>query len=297
MHSKTWIVLAWFLILGGTGNLLWGQTELKKGAVAPDFEISDPSGAIVNLNDLRGKMVLLDFWASWCLPCRMSNPDLVDLYNRYNEYGFEIFSVSLDTKKEAWEKAIKNDGLIWPYHGSDLKGWQSSAGELYNILAIPATFLIDEKGYIVETGLDKIGKRLKAIYDDQVFMYPRFVRDSVFFSARTRYVIKDNAGAELKKGRGNNASVSELPVGEYICQWGGKEELFYRVETARDSVTFYPVNVHDVITLSRGAQYELMNKKGMVKISDKGHEINMRNLPKGLYYLSIEGKVYKVFKN
>ena len=98
------------------------------------------------------KPVLIDFWASWCGPCRGENPNVVALYKEYQPKGLEIFGVSLDNNKEAWVKAIADDGLIWK-HGSDLKGWQSEPAKLYSITGIPATLLLDENNKIIAKNL------------------------------------------------------------------------------------------------------------------------------------------------
>lgn len=300
MRFNKIIVLILIVLAGGLTNSVLAQTGVKKGAYAPDFETTDPSGKRIKLSDLRGRIVLLDFWASWCLPCRMANPELVELYWRYNEYGFEVFSISLDTKKEAWEKAIRNDGLTWPFHGSDLKGWDNSIGQLYNVEAIPAAFLIDENGIVLDAGTDlyKVAKRLKAMFEDQIFMFPHVVRDSVFFSDKIKYVVKDTSGNEVLKGKAQSVDIQNLPSGEYYCIFAGKEDRFTkRPFDEGDIVTFYPENVHDIVTLSRKASYEVFNKRGLVRLSANGSEINMAHLPKGLYYISIEGKLHKVFKN
>lgn len=299
MRFNKIVILILILFVSGAVNTVLAQTGIKKGTYAPDFETTDPSGKKIRLSDLKGRMVLLDFWASWCLPCRMANPELVDLYQRYNEYGFEIFSISLDTKKEAWAKAIRNDGLIWPFHGSDLKGWDNSTGKLYNVDAIPTAFLIDENGLVIEVGADiyKVAKRLRTMFEEQIFMYPHIASDSLFFSDKVKYVIKDTSGTEILKGKTKSIDVQGLLPGEYICHFAGKEDRFIRKQFTEDIVTFYPVNVHDIVTLSRKASYEVFNKRGLVRLSANGSEINMAHLPKGLYYLSIEGKLYKVFKN
>jgi len=119
-----------------------------KGSVAPDFTQKSPDGEAVSLSDFRGKVVLIDFWASWCGPCRRENPNVVKLYEEYKDQGFEILGVSLDRKKDRWLKAIEADGLVWP-HVSDLKGWQNEVAQLYGVGSIPHTVLLDREGKIV----------------------------------------------------------------------------------------------------------------------------------------------------
>ncbi|PCJ81115.1 MAG: hypothetical protein COA49_06895 [Bacteroidetes bacterium] len=123
------------------------------GDVALEIEMADPDGNVRKLSDLRGKVVLIDFWASWCGPCRRENPNVVLAYNKYNSKGFEVFSVSLDSNKDKWLKAIKQDGLVWPNHVSDLKGWQNAASRAYGISSIPHTILIGRDGKIIKTHL------------------------------------------------------------------------------------------------------------------------------------------------
>lgn len=102
-----------------------------------------------NLSDLKGKVVILDFWASWCRPCRHKNPQLVELYNKYNDQGLEIFSVSLDADTKRWKKAIQQDKLVWEYHVSDLKKWKSEPAQKYGVTSIPKLFIINREGSIV----------------------------------------------------------------------------------------------------------------------------------------------------
>jgi peroxiredoxin len=123
------------------------------GAMAPDLAFENPDGKIYKLSDLRGKVVLLDFWAAWCRPCRQENPNVVRTYQKYHEKGFEVYSVSLDRDKASWVKAIEADGLVWPYHVSDLGFWNSKAAKIYGVSSIPATFLIDKDGRIVAKNL------------------------------------------------------------------------------------------------------------------------------------------------
>ncbi|MBX2923448.1 MAG: TlpA family protein disulfide reductase [Chitinophagaceae bacterium] len=122
------------------------------GSVAPDFTLNDVNGKPVSLASYKGKYILVDFWASWCGPCRQENPTVVKAYNAYKSKGFDILGVSLDEKKENWEKAIHQDQLTWT-HVSDLKGWQSDAASLYGIKAIPMNYLLDKEGKIIAKSL------------------------------------------------------------------------------------------------------------------------------------------------
>ncbi|UKN02138.1 AhpC/TSA family protein [Paracrocinitomix mangrovi] len=137
------------------------QLEKMKGGgdLAPDLAFQNPDGKTIKLSDLRGKIVLLDFWASWCMPCRMENPNVVRTYEKYKDQGFTVYSVSLDEDKQRWIDAIAKDNLSWPNHVSDLKGWYSDAASIYDVRSIPATFLIDREGRIV--GQDLRGKDLE----------------------------------------------------------------------------------------------------------------------------------------
>lgn len=139
--------------------------KTAEGAMAPDIVLNDPFGKKVSLSELRGKIVLVDFWASWCGPCRMENPKNVELYNKYKKAGFEIFGVSLDENRDAWIAAINKDKLLWP-HGSDLLKWNSSVVSLYNISAIPYTVLVDKEGKILAKELrgKELEMKLKEIF-------------------------------------------------------------------------------------------------------------------------------------
>ena len=127
------------------------------GKVPPDFTQTTPEGKNISLSSLKGKYVLVDFWASWCGPCRRENPNVVKTYNQFKDKDFEIFGVSYDTKKPNWEKAIKDDGLAW-YQVSDLLGWKNATSELYGIKAIPANLLLDRDGKIIAKNI--FGKKL-----------------------------------------------------------------------------------------------------------------------------------------
>jgi peroxiredoxin len=132
------------------------------GKIAPDFTLPTPDGKEFSLSSLKGKIVIIDFWASWCSPCRGENPNVVKMYNKYHPKGLEILSVSLDEKKDAWLEAIEKDGLTWN-HVSDLKGWSSSAAKLYGVSSIPHIVLINQEGVIVAKNLrgEELENKLK----------------------------------------------------------------------------------------------------------------------------------------
>ncbi|MEM6395526.1 MAG: TlpA disulfide reductase family protein [Bacteroidota bacterium] len=176
-------------------DLSKGESELRRrqsaggirvGMQAPDIQLYSPDSTIYKLSDLRGKVVLLDFWASWCGPCRRENPNVVDVYNRYKDQGFTVYSVSLDgvdprrsgnlspeqlarqneAQRDRWVAAIEKDGLAWPNHVSELKKWSSPTAQTYGVRGIPKTFLIDRDGNIAAVnlrGAEAIEEALKRV--------------------------------------------------------------------------------------------------------------------------------------
>ena len=132
---------------------------LEIGDKAPEIALSDVNGKIIKLSSLKGNVVLIDFWASWCRPCRAENPNVVKLYNKYKNKDFTIYSISLDQDRKKWIDAINQDQLSWPNHVSELTGWKSTPGIQYGVSSIPKTFLIDKDGIII--GYDLRGSTLE----------------------------------------------------------------------------------------------------------------------------------------
>jgi thiol-disulfide isomerase/thioredoxin len=167
--SKIKIIL---IILFLSNNLIYSQEiGTNIGDKAPMLSYNNPNGEQMSLSDIKNKLILIDFWASWCGPCRRENPNLVDAYKKYNKTkfkegnGFEIYSLSLDKKQEAWVKAINQDQLFWEYHVSDLGGWQSEGSQKYGIRSIPSNVIVNGKGIIIAKNLK--GQALHRFLDTQ----------------------------------------------------------------------------------------------------------------------------------
>lgn len=137
------------------------QPRFASGEVAPDFEVSLLSGERARLSDLKGKYVLLQFWGSWCGPCRKENPELVKIYQEFHDKGFEIFSIGIEQNPNSWKSAIKKDGLVWPHHAMESAEFNGNQAVQYNIKSIPATFLINPEGQIM-------GVNLKPVYIERM---------------------------------------------------------------------------------------------------------------------------------
>ena len=154
---KASIILCAVIII--TAGFMFKPTGFNVGDQAPELAYKNPNGETMKLSDLEGKVVLIDFWASWCGPCRRENPTVVAAYEKYkdkkftNGKGFTVFSYSLDQDAGRWKDAIAKDNLTWKYHVSDLKGWNSEGSAAYGINSIPMNYLIDGKGNIVAKNL------------------------------------------------------------------------------------------------------------------------------------------------
>lgn len=136
----------------------YAGAQVKLGQLAPDISLPNTKGDTVSLSSFRGKVVLIDFWASWCRPCRISNPNVVRLYNKYKDKGFEVFGVSIDSKKNDWLRAVKQDKITYT-QVIDNGGWNAASAARYGVEGIPATFLLDKEGKII--ALDPEGKQLE----------------------------------------------------------------------------------------------------------------------------------------
>jgi thiol-disulfide isomerase/thioredoxin len=145
--SRSFLII--FFLMGSVSV----NAQLKIGEGVPEIELMGKGDSIVKLSSLNGKVVLIDFWASWCAPCRAANPYILKLFKQYNSKGFEVFAVSLDVKKEAWLKAIKKDKLTYT-QVIDYDGWLSKVAEKYYVDALPTNFLVDKTGKIIAINLE-----------------------------------------------------------------------------------------------------------------------------------------------
>ena len=148
-------------------GIINADEKIAIGKEAPDFTQNDTSGHAVTLSSFRGKYVLVDFWASWCGPCRKENPNVVAAYQKYHSKGFEILGVSLDQEAANWKKAIRSDNLGW-IHVSDLKYWENAVAVLYGVQGVPQNYLVDPQGKIIASSLRgaDLEKKLAEIYNN-----------------------------------------------------------------------------------------------------------------------------------
>ncbi len=274
------------------------QIQLAIGDRAPDFTVQDQFGKPLSLASLRGKIVLINFWTANCEPCRLDHPDLYRIYTSYKSYGFEILSVSLDTKRDTWINALRMDRINWPNNGIDLQGWNSKVVSLYGLKSAPSSFLISEDGNILQINQDKIAleQTLHYLIFDQPRFYPAVANTTIYFNVISKYSIVDSKGYNVLKGRAKEVSIAALSPGEYTLTYENKTEKFLKVQPELTPITFYPTRVEDEITLSREADYYVYNQRGKLEFKGNGTTIDVKKLPLGVYYLCVEGTIHSFFK-
>jgi thiol-disulfide isomerase/thioredoxin len=293
-------IIAFFLFLTLFGNVLAKSqsTQLAIGDKAPDFTITDPNGKPITLSNFRGKLVLVNFWTSSCMPCRVDNPALYKLYTLYKKLGFDVISVSLDTKKDQWLQAIRSDQISWPNNGIDLAGWNSKLVPLYNLKGTPSSFLISEEGEILQINQDEIALEQTVHY--LIFDLPRFypvvATDKIYFNVIAKYTVVDGNGIAVLKGRAKEVDIVKLIPGQYTITYENKEGRFLKVKPIDVPVTFYPTRVEDVLTLSQESDYYIYNQRGKLEIKGNGTAVDVTKLPLGVYYLCVNGNVESFFK-
>ncbi len=274
---------------------------LNVGDFAPDFEIKTIDGKTVKLSDFRGKVVLLDFWASWCGYCRLANPEIVTCYKKYKDYGFDIISISLDKNHDEWKAAIEEDGLEWSTHHCDYKIYDSKVAQKYSVKEIPFSFLINEDGIIVGKDINtyKLNRKLKWLFIDQVYLYPKKAVDKIYFSDKTKFAIINLKGDIVMKGKDDEVDISSLKKGYYFVEYDGKKESLIKKDPDNKKITFYPKSVSKKIILSEEASYELYNARGKFVKKGKAKEIDVSglDLKSGkINYISINGRVQEFLK-
>jgi cytochrome oxidase Cu insertion factor (SCO1/SenC/PrrC family) len=295
---KSLLAVVFYLIFTFCLRAESSTIQLAIGDKAPDFTVMNSAGKPITLSTFRGKLILLNFWTSACIPCRVDHPALYQIYNSYKNFDFDVISVSLDTKKDQWLQAVRADQLTWPNNGIDLQGWKSKLVNLYNLKETPTSFLISEEGEILQINQDEITLEQTVHYliFDQPRFYPVVASEKIYFNVISKYSIIDGNGSTVLKGRSKEIAIDKLLPGEYTLNYENESDRFLKVKPTVPSVTFYPSRVEDVLTLSKESDYYIYNQRGKLEMKGNGTVIDVTTLPLGVYYLSVNGSIQSFFK-
>lgn len=271
--------------------------QIGVGDVAPDFTISTTDGKPTSLYQLKGKMVILDFWASWCGPCRAANPEMIKIYNQYHPLGLEIYSVSLDSKVEPWIKAIEKDGLPWKYHGSDLKGWEAMPAMLYSINEVPTSIILDKNMIVQHRTYDMklVAAKIKEIYTTRINVYPLQTSGKLYFSTKVKFDIKDASGNIVLQGREEAVDLSVLKDGKFTVDFDNRTETIEKI--AEKSSSEIPVVVPNTsVSFTNPQSLSLYTSNGVLIKSVTDKTISIADLPIAKYKLELDGKLIEINK-
>ena len=295
---KSLLAVVFYLIFTFCLRAESSTIQLAIGDKAPDFTVMNSAGKPITLSTFRGKLILLNFWTSACIPCRVDHPALYQIYNSYKNFDFDVISVSLDTKKDQWLQAVRADQLTWPNNGIDLQGWKSKLVNLYNLKETPTSFLISEECEILQINQDEITLEQTVHYliFDQPRFYPVVASEKIYFNVISKYSIIDGNGSTVLKGRSKEIAIDKLLPGEYTLNYENESDRFLKVKPTVPSVTFYPSRVEDVLTLSKESDYYIYNQRGKLEMKGNGTVIDVTTLPLGVYYLSVNGSIQSFFK-